>query len=73
MDEHGIRVAIDRAQCIGNGVCAAVAPHAFALDDSMKAYAVQPDRESETALLEAARACPTQAIYLSIGDEPLYP
>lgn len=72
-EEHGISVAVDRSLCIGNGVCVALAPRAFALDDQMKAVVLDPAAEAEAALWEAAQACPTQAIYLSSDGEALYP
>jgi ferredoxin len=72
-EKHGIVAAIDRSTCIGNGVCAAVAPRAFALDDVMKAVVLDPERETEANLLSAAELCPTQAIYLSVDGSPLYP
>ncbi len=68
---HGIEVAIDRALCVGSGPCFVLAPAAFALDDMMKATVIDPDAESEDALVEAARECPTQAIYLSRGGRAL--
>lgn len=72
-ENHGVGVAVDRAQCIGNGLCVALAPDSFALDDAMKAVVVEPSADSKASLLAAAEACPTQAIYLFIGDESLYP
>jgi ferredoxin len=72
-EEHGIQAAVDRAQCIGNGICTVFAPRAFALDESMKALVLNPSDEQESALLAAAEACPTQAIYLSADGAPLYP
>jgi ferredoxin len=72
-EEHGVSAAVDRALCIGNGVCAALAPRAFALDESMKAVILDPSAESERSLLAAAETCPTQAIFLSVRGEALYP
>jgi len=72
-EEHGIEVAVDRSACIGNGVCVALAPRAFMLDDIMKAVVLDSASETEQNLLQAAEACPTQAIYLSADDAPLYP
>jgi ferredoxin len=72
-EPHGIAAAVDRAQCVGNGVCVALAPGAFTLDETMKAVVTNPAAESEASLLAAAEACPTQAIYLSLGGEALYP
>jgi ferredoxin len=66
-------VAVDRALCIGNGICTALAPGAFALDHAMKAVVVDPSAESEASLLAAAEMCPTQAIYLSVDGKALYP
>lgn len=70
---HGIEVAVDRSLCVGSGPCFVIAPAAFALDESMKAIVLDPEGESEEALLAAAAECPTQAIYLSVGGRPLYP
>lgn len=74
MDERRrITVAIDRELCIGSGPCFVVAPRAFGLDDNMKAVVLNPAEEPEEALFEAARSCPTAAIYLSRNGEPLFP
>lgn len=70
---HDVDVAVDRSTCIGNGICAALAPHAFRLDHQLKAEVLAPQREDEQALWDAATACPVQAIYLSAGGKPLYP
>lgn len=73
-EAHDITAAVDRAQCVGNGVCVALAPRAFALDEMLKAVLLDPSSESEESLLAAAEACPTQAIYLSTLDgDPIYP
>jgi ferredoxin len=72
-EAHGITVSIDRDLCVGNGICAALAPLAFALDDTMKAVTVDPDAEPEENLFMAAESCPTQAIYLSADGESVYP
>jgi ferredoxin len=72
-DDHEIDAAVDRALCVGSGPCFVVAPKAFGLDDTMKAVVLDPRVESEEALLEAARTCPTQAIFLSVRGKPLYP
>lgn len=72
-ESHGIEVAIDRSLCVGSGPCFVLAPGAFALDDTMKAIALDPETESKDRLLEAARECPTQAIFLSRAGNPIYP
>ena len=73
IDEEPIQIAIDRAECIGSGQCAIVAPRAFRLDDAMKAVVIDPAAESLDAILEAAEICPTQAIYVSQGKDSLFP
>jgi ferredoxin len=72
-EPHGIEAAVDRSLCVGSGPSFVLAPKAFALDESMKATVLDPAAESEEALLVAAQECPTQAIYLSVDGQPLYP
>lgn len=72
-EEHNLTVAIDRDTCVGNGICVALAPRAFVLDESMKATVVEPARESYEALVAAAESCPVQAIYLSSNGDAIYP
>lgn len=72
-EEHNLTVAVDRATCIGNGVCVALASRAFTLDASLKAVVTHPEEDTFDALLAAAEGCPVQAIYLSAGDDPIYP
>ncbi|HEX8919086.1 MAG TPA: ferredoxin [Chloroflexota bacterium] len=72
-EKHGVDVAIDRSLCIGSGPCFVIAARTFALDSAMKAMILDPEAETESALLEAARTCPTQAIYLSRSGRPIYP
>jgi ferredoxin len=73
VERHRIEAWVDRDLCVGSGPCFVLAPRAFALDDTMKAVVLDPQAETEDALLEAARTCPTQAIYLSEDGEALYP
>lgn len=72
-ERHRIEIAIDRALCVGSGPCFVIAPAAFALDETMKAIVLDPEGETEEALVAAASECPTQAIYLSRDGRPLYP
>jgi ferredoxin len=72
-DEAPLSIAVDRAECIGAGQCAIVAPRAFRLDDAMKAEVVDPEGEPEELIIEAAVLCPTQAIYVARGRKSLYP
>lgn len=73
MLDAGLHIAIDRAECIGSGQCVAVAPRAFRLDDAMKAEVIDPEAETLASVLEAAELCPTRAIYVSKGNDSLFP
>ncbi|HXD54066.1 MAG TPA: ferredoxin [Solirubrobacteraceae bacterium] len=64
-------VQIDEGSCIAQGDCVETAPEAFALDDHARVIGTAPDE----LLLEAARACPVEAIAIVDSDsgERLYP
>lgn len=57
------RVEVDRGRCLGSGVCAALAPRTFALDDEHHATAPR-EVNADPAVLQAACACPVEAITL---------
>lgn len=62
---------IDEGSCIAQGDCVETAPDAFELDDHARVVGTAPD----DLLLEAARACPVEAIAIVDSDngEQLYP
>jgi ferredoxin len=67
-------VSIDQSRCIGAGNCVHIAPAAFQLDEENIAYLVDPASVSDEDLLDAARSCPTDAIYLDTEDgKAVYP
>jgi ferredoxin len=67
-------VSIDQARCIGAGNCVHIAPKAFQLDEENVAYLVDPASVEDDVLLDAARSCPTDAIYLDTQEgEAIYP
>lgn len=70
---HDIGATVDRSLCVGSGPCFVLAPHAFGLDQSMKAEVLEPEEESAENLVAAARECPTQAIYLWRKGASIYP
>jgi ferredoxin len=71
-----MKVWIDQAACIGNGICAELAEKVFMFDGEY-AYVRDGDRvltergaivavpaEHETAVLEAAEECPAACVYV---------
>ena len=72
-EDHGISAWVDHDLCVGSGPCFTIAPGAFGLDENMKAIVLDPGVETAEALEQAARECPTQAIFLFRGRESVYP
>jgi len=58
------RIEIDRDACIGDGLCADEAPGTFEMDDDDIAVVISPDGDDPDTILEAAQACPSDAIIL---------
>jgi ferredoxin len=63
-----MQVRILRAECCGNAECVAIAPDVFALDSKNKAIVLDPEAASQEKLVEAAEACPCQAIIVEDDD-----
>jgi ferredoxin len=55
-----LKVQIDRDACLAYGDCAELAPEAFEVDDTAHLVGSAPLRQ----MVDAARACPTEAITL---------
>lgn len=64
---HGLRIVIDRDQCVGFGDCAKEAPDGFKLDVETIATFLEPERVERERLLRACDACPVDAI--TVYDE----
>ena len=64
---HGLRVVIDREQCVGFGDCVKEAPEGFRLDDATVAVFLEPEAVERARLLRACDACPVDAI--TVYDE----
>jgi ferredoxin len=64
---HGLRVVIDRTQCVGFGDCVQEAPEGFQLDGDTVAVFVHPEAVERERLLRACDACPVDAI--TVWDE----
>jgi ferredoxin len=59
---YGLRIVIDRDQCVGFGDCVKQAPDGFKLDESTVAVFVTPEAVERERLLRACGACPVDAI-----------
>lgn len=57
------RAVVDREQCIGSGMCEAIAPDDFELDDEARSKVLPPVSDLE-AVREAVDSCPSMAIRL---------
>lgn len=67
-------ISIDQSRCIGAGNCVHIAPKTFQMDDEHVAYLVDPEGNDPETILDAARSCPTDAIYLDTEDgQAVYP
>lgn len=63
-----MQIRIRRNDCCGNGLCLDIAPNVFALDSRNKATVMDPEAEPAAKVMEAAEACPCQAIEV-LDDE----
>jgi len=69
-----MKFRISRAACIGNGRCVDTAPEVFALDHFNKAIIIHPEEADEDKIMDAAQACPVQAVIVeSDAGERIYP
>lgn len=63
-----MQIRILRSECCGNAVCNEIAPDVFALDSKNKAIVLDPEAAPTATLIEAAEACPCQAIVVEDDD-----
>ena len=74
-DIDKLKICVDEEECIGDGACVNEAPETFELNDDDKAIIKKGATDSRDAILEAAKACPTDAIVVEDKDtgEKLWP
>jgi ferredoxin len=58
-------ISVDRAICIGSGVCIAYAPGTFAHDEETRAVIIDAAGDAIESIRTAVEACPTGALTLS--------
>lgn len=65
-----MRVIVDFDRCDSTGLCTAIAPEVFELDeqDVLRLHTEALDQIDDQTLEQAARACPKLAITLQDGD-----
>ncbi|MCC6349441.1 MAG: ferredoxin [Candidatus Eisenbacteria bacterium] len=69
-----MQIRIRRSDCCGSGLCVEIAPAVFALDPKSKCMVLDPEADSPEKVLEAAEACPCQAIEVLNDDgDPIFP
>lgn len=69
-----MKIITDRETCIGAASCVGIAPDVFQLDDEFKVYVVDASAAEDDTLIQAAEACPVQAIRLEDDDgKQVYP
>jgi len=70
-----LRVWVDHAFCVGNGMCLAIAPGVFVHNPDRQSEVKDVGGDTEAKILEAASNCPTSAIHVEVRDsgERLFP
>ena len=67
-------IKIDRSLCTGYGECVGIAPEVFQLGDDNVSIVLDPEGSDDETVLDAARACPVDAILLTDDfDELVWP
>ena len=57
-------IKVNREACISVGSCEAIAPNVFGLDAEGIAFVKDKDADTLENVLEAAKSCPVNAIYV---------
>lgn len=63
-----VKIVADKEACVGAAACVGVAPEVFQLDEAFKVEIIDPEGADEDMILQAAEACPVQAIALFDDD-----
>jgi ferredoxin len=61
-----MKIVLDRARCTGIGICEAIAPTVFEVDDGAELVVLSPEVRvgSESEVAEAVAGCPALALRL---------
>jgi ferredoxin len=63
-----MQIEIRRNECCGNAQCMEIASDVFAIDPRGKAYVLDAEAAPLELLIEAAEACPCQAIVVKDNE-----
>ncbi len=69
------KITVDRELCESNAECVSLAPQVFELDDEELCVVIDPESAKDKRILDAARACPVDAITLvdELTGEQVWP
>lgn len=68
------KISVNRELCASNAECVSLAPDVFELDDEDLCVVLDPEGAKDQRILDAARACPVDAITLIASDgERIWP
>ena len=62
------KISVNRELCASNAECVSLAPDVFELDDEDLCVVIDPEGAKDQRILDAARACPVDAITLIAPD-----
>jgi ferredoxin len=63
-----LRIVVDRRKCAGEAICVGIAPEVFDLDEEQIAVVINPEGTDYDTIMEAAQACPQDAISVIDAD-----
>ncbi len=68
------KIKINRRMCTGYAECVGIAPGVFRLGDDNISVVVDPEGDDDESVLDAARACPMDAITVTDQyDDQIWP
>ena len=62
------KMSVDKNVCIGSGMCVAIVPDRFVLDEQHRSGAVEAEIDADEVVRDAAASCPSEAISLIDAD-----
>jgi ferredoxin len=62
------KISVDKNVCICSGICVAIAPGRFVLDEQQRSGPVEAEIDLDELVRDAAASCPSEAISLLDAD-----